>query len=89
MSAAKQKMTYGEECDLKAVVIENWVYVTEAYTRGLPTGFYTRDQVASIEAIRKADMLDGDLNWAGLGEGQSIKCPVDAQSMSFPMRTKS
>lgn len=60
-AAMKRKMTYGEECDLKEIFVAHWAYIAEAYSRGLPTGMYDREQAACVEAIRKAEMLDGDL----------------------------
>jgi hypothetical protein len=51
-------MTYREECDLKVIFIENWPLIAEAYARGLPMVF-RGEQLASIEAITKAEMLDG------------------------------
>ncbi|QPF85009.1 hypothetical protein IC762_01330 [Bradyrhizobium genosp. L] len=62
----KREISYREECDLKAIFVTNWIYVSEAYTRGLPTGHFTREQVNSIEALRDAGLLDGmklDTKW--------------------------
>ncbi|MGY3441121.1 hypothetical protein [Bradyrhizobium sp. USDA 4473] len=37
---------------------KNWAFVAEAYTRGLPNGIFSREQVGSIKALRSASILD-------------------------------
>ena len=53
-------MEQREYFDLICTVKEqmNWAFIVEAYTRGLPAGMFTKEQVKSIEVLRTARILD-------------------------------
>jgi hypothetical protein len=50
-----------EYYDLVKALHEDWVLIGEAYTIGLPTGFFTQAQVRQITFLREVGVLEPNM----------------------------